>query len=142
MQHGSITITQATTGFDTTSTDASTPGIGRAAASPGVSLTVGNLARHLERLSAGSAARAAAAFQGSVPPKGFADLPTSVEALILHDAFKADGRTLQSWLNLSLVSRCDAGRRPLTVTALDCPGSDTALSCVTHYSCESLPTLS
>ncbi len=82
---------------------------GRAATSAHVALTAGNLARHLERLSAGSAARAVAAATAGpadARPKGFADLPASVEALILLDAFEAGGRTLGSWLNLSLVSRC------------------------------------
>ena len=115
-------VWQAKTGFKTTSADALTGRSGRAAASARVALTAGNLARHLERLSAGSAARAAAASAADPfdpRPKGFADLPASVEALILHDAFEAGGRTLRSWLNLSLVSRClFPGHQPLPAS---CP---------------------
>ena len=73
---------------------------------PCVPLTVGNLARHLERLSAGSRAAAqAAAIAADPQAKGFRDLPATIEALILRDAFRAAGRTLRSWLDLSLVNK-------------------------------------
>ena len=99
---------QAKTGFKTTSAAVSAGRGSWPSPSACISLTTGNLARHLERLSTGSAASAAAASPGlvDVRPKGFADLPASVEALILRDAFVAGDRTLRSWLNLSLVSKC------------------------------------
>ena len=73
---------------------------------PCVPLTVGNLARHLERLSAGSRAAAQATANAADPqPKGFRDLPATIEALILRDTFRAAGYTLRSWLDLSLINK-------------------------------------
>jgi len=75
-------------------------------AAPCVPLTVGNLARHLERLSAGSRAAAQAAANAADPgPRGFRDLPATIEALILRDAFRSGSCTLRSWVDLSLVNK-------------------------------------
>ena len=98
----------ATTGFVASSADAVLGSV-RSRATVRVPLTAGNLTRHLERLSAGSRAAALAAANADAensPPKGFADLPPSIEALILHDAFRASGCTLRAWLSLSLVNKC------------------------------------
>ena len=81
-------------------------GLGAVRDRPCVPLTAGNLARHLERLSAGSRAEAQAAANAADPrPKGFRDLPPTIEALILRDAFMAAGCTLRCWLDLSLVNK-------------------------------------